>query len=98
MEQIIEYRYKNHFITGSDTARYVYIDPQGHFSAKSYSTLEECEAAIDEVTSERKLTYRGFDTYTDANLFYKFLIRYNFEVVGISHDTEHRIWKVSFYS
>ena len=96
MEQIIEYRYKNHFITGSDTARYVYIDPQGHFSAKSYSTFEECEVAIDAVAYKQELTYRGFDTYADAEVFRKFLISYNFEVVGISHDTEYKLWKVHF--
>ena len=96
MGQIIEYRYNNHFITGSDNARYVYIDPQGHFSSKSYSTLEECEAAIDAVSYKQELTYRGFDTYTDAELFRKFLISYNFEVVGMEQDIEHRIWKVHF--
>ena len=97
MSQIIEEHYKGYFVTGSDAARYVYVDTHGHFSAKSYSTLEECESAIDEVTSGRELTFRGFDTYTDAWIFFKFLIKYDFEVGGISHDTEHGLWKVSFY-
>lgn len=45
----VEVRYKNCLITGNDKIRYVCVDWAGHFSPKSYATIDEAKAAIDEM-------------------------------------------------
>lgn len=42
-----EVRYRNCLITGTLKARYVCIDWAGHYSPKSYATIDEAKAAID---------------------------------------------------
>lgn len=95
MSEIIRRYYKKHFIEGSEDTRFIYTDPQGHFSEKSYKTLEECEEAIDE-TAEEKLTYLAFDTATDAETFRYFLTKEGYKTVGISYDDKRKLYKVSY--
>lgn len=45
----VEMRYKNCLITGSDKIRYICVDWAGHFSPKSYATIDDAKAAIDEM-------------------------------------------------
>lgn len=45
----VDIRYKNCLITGSDKIRYVCVDWSGHYSPKSYATIDEAKAAIDEM-------------------------------------------------
>lgn len=44
-----EVKYRNCLITGTLKARYVCIDWAGHYSPKSYATIDEAKAAIDEM-------------------------------------------------
>lgn len=44
----INIRYKGYFITGNDKIRYVCVSPYGKYSPKSYATLDEAKAAVDE--------------------------------------------------
>lgn len=44
----INMHYKDYFITGNDKIRYVCVSPYGKYSPKSYATLDEAKAAVDE--------------------------------------------------
>lgn len=44
----VDMRYKGYLITGNDKARYVCVSPYGKYSPKSYATLDEAKAAVDE--------------------------------------------------
>lgn len=44
----INMRYKEYLITGNDKTRYVCVSPYGKYSPKSYATVEEAKAAVDE--------------------------------------------------
>lgn len=44
----VNMRYKGYFITGNDKIRYVCVSPYGKYSPKSYATLDEAKAAVDE--------------------------------------------------
>lgn len=45
----VDVHYKNCLITGSDKIRYICVDWSGHYSPKSYATIDEAKAAIDEM-------------------------------------------------
>lgn len=44
----INMRYKEYLITGNDKTRYVCVSPYGKYSPKSYATVDEAKAAVDE--------------------------------------------------
>ena len=53
----VDMHYKDYYITGNDKIRYVCVSPYGKFSPKSYATVDEAKAAIDEdIKTRRKPT------------------------------------------
>ncbi len=43
-----EYEYRGYTISGNENIRFICIAPYGYFSPKSYATINEAKAAIDE--------------------------------------------------